>query len=239
VRAADFVVCGITAAVFAWWEHRVDEPMVDLGWFRDRSLATGTVAVTTTFFAAIALFFTLTQYLQFVLGYSALQAGLAQLPVALAMIAVSNIADQLVVRYDAHRVIGTGLFTVAAAIAYIAAVATTETTYIVIVPGLVAAGSGLALSTAPSTGLIVASTPDRQAAVGAAINTPPARSAEPSVSPHSARYSPRSTGTGSPPPNSTRTCQTETCCCAAIEQPPSPSPSTTRTSTPEARLLRT
>lgn len=161
-----FTISVAAGGAFVWWERRVDEPMVDLDWFRNRNLATGTASVTLAFFAAIALFFTL----QFVLGYSALEAGLAQLPAAAAMIVVSNIADWLVERYGPRVVISTGLGSAAAAVGYLAAVAGTDTGYLLLVPGLVAAGTGLALSTAPSTGLIMGSTPTDRAAVGSAIN---------------------------------------------------------------------
>lgn len=167
---AGFAAAGTGGFAFVWWEQYHPTPMVDLGWFRDRSLATGTASVSVAFFAAIALFFTLTQYLQFVLGYSALHAGLVQLPVAIAMVVVSNLADQASDRFGHRRVIAGGLATVALAAGYLATVATTTTTYWLLVPGLLAVGTGLALSTAPSTGLIMSSTPQNQASVGSAIN---------------------------------------------------------------------
>ena len=74
------VLGAITAAVvllatFFWWERRIDEPMLDLDFFRRPSFSVGTASVSVAFFALLGAIFALTQYLQFVHGYSAIEAG--------------------------------------------------------------------------------------------------------------------------------------------------------------------
>ena len=58
-------------AAFIWWERRVSEPMLELGFFRNAQFSVGTAAVSVAFFSLLGGIFALTQYLQFAHGYSA------------------------------------------------------------------------------------------------------------------------------------------------------------------------
>jgi len=69
--------------LFFWWERRIAEPMLDLGFFRSARFSVGTAAVSTAFFALLGGIFALTQYLQFVHGFSAIEAGAIMSPIAL------------------------------------------------------------------------------------------------------------------------------------------------------------
>lgn len=69
-------------AVFVAWERRTRSPMVDLGLFRRRSYALGTVIALMFFAGFTAVFFIYSLYLQNGLRYSALEAGLASMPFA-------------------------------------------------------------------------------------------------------------------------------------------------------------
>src|SRR5215211_7821598 len=79
--AASVVVLG----AFLWWERRIDEPMLDLGFFRTAGFSVGTAAVSVAFFGLLGGIFALTQYLQFVHGYSAIEAGAIMSPIALGL----------------------------------------------------------------------------------------------------------------------------------------------------------
>ena len=70
---------------FLWWERRIDEPMLDLGFFRSARFSVGTAAVSVAFFALLGGIFALTQYLQFAHGYSAIKAGAVMSPIALGL----------------------------------------------------------------------------------------------------------------------------------------------------------
>jgi hypothetical protein len=80
-----FFAAGAALALFVRWEQRSDHPMLPLTLFRDRRFSTGSGVVTVAFFVMFGFFFLMTQYLQFGRGYSPLEAGLAGLPLALAM----------------------------------------------------------------------------------------------------------------------------------------------------------
>ena len=75
----------VLLSTFVWWERRIDEPMLDLGFFRSPPFSVGTAAVSVAFFALLGGIFALTQYLQFVHGYSAIEAGAVMSTMALGL----------------------------------------------------------------------------------------------------------------------------------------------------------
>ena len=79
---------------FFWWERRVAEPMLDLGFFRNARFSVGTAAVSVAFFALLGGIFALTQYLQFAHGYSAIEAGVVMSPMALGLMIGRRLVEQ-------------------------------------------------------------------------------------------------------------------------------------------------
>jgi EmrB/QacA subfamily drug resistance transporter len=96
-------------AAFVAIESRSENPLVPLRIFRNKTLRGANVASILTTMAMFPLFFFLTLYTQQVLGYSAIEAGLAQLPIAITIMAGSALAAQLVTRLGARPVISSGL----------------------------------------------------------------------------------------------------------------------------------
>ena len=82
-----FAVAIVVLAVFVVWELHVDEPMVDMHYFRNPAFATGTAGMILVFVAMYGVMFLVTQYFQLVLGYSALSAALRLMPIAMIMLA--------------------------------------------------------------------------------------------------------------------------------------------------------
>ena len=64
-------------ALFVAWELHVDEPMLDMHYFRNPAFSTGTGGMILVFLAMFGVMFLITQYFQLVLGYSALDDGAA------------------------------------------------------------------------------------------------------------------------------------------------------------------
>ncbi|MDQ3306626.1 MAG: MFS transporter, partial [Actinomycetota bacterium] len=89
---AAFVVAAVLVGGFVWWERRVEHPMLDVGFFADPRFSAASASIALVFFALFGSFFLFTQLLQFVLGYSALEAGLRLLPISLVMGIVSPIS---------------------------------------------------------------------------------------------------------------------------------------------------
>ena len=100
--------------VFAVIERRSQAPLVPFSIFRKRTL-TGANAVGLMVGGSLfAMFFFITLYMQQVLDYSAIKAGLSYLPLSLAIILSAGIASQLVTRIGFKPVLVIGLVLVAA-----------------------------------------------------------------------------------------------------------------------------
>jgi EmrB/QacA subfamily drug resistance transporter len=105
-------------AVFVLIERRAAAPLVPLRIFRLRPVRAANIVGVLAGAAMFGLFFTLTLYLQQVLGYSPLRAGLAQLPLGVAIIAAAGIAAPLVTRFGVKPVMIAGNVTFAAGMAW-------------------------------------------------------------------------------------------------------------------------
>jgi hypothetical protein len=155
---------------FVAWEARSPHPMLKLGFFSDRRFSVAAAAEVLGVFGLLGALFILTQFLQFDLGLSPLQAGLRILPMA----AVLGVSAALSPRLG--RVIGLK-FTVAASLAAIAgglwqvsAVSAAATSYQDTVPGLLLVGLGAGLLLPTATNSVVGSVPQGDSGTGSAAN---------------------------------------------------------------------
>lgn len=156
-------------AAFAMWERRVAHPMLDLSWFGDTRFSSGAATITLAFFAMFGVFFLLTQYLQFILGYSPLGAGIASLPMAGTMVLVAPRSAGVVTRFGPRRVVTGGLLTLAVGLGGLALL-TPSSPYPLIAAILVTIGLGTGFVMPPATGQIMSSLPVDKAGVGSAVN---------------------------------------------------------------------
>ena len=107
----------VLLSAFLWWERRIAEPMLDLGFFRSPRFSVGTAAVSVAFFALLGAIFALTLYLQFVHGYSAIEAGAIMSPIALSLMIGAGSSSKAVQRLGVTRVIAAGLTALALVLA--------------------------------------------------------------------------------------------------------------------------
>jgi Na+/melibiose symporter-like transporter len=143
--------------------------MLPLELFRDRRFSVASVVITLTFFSMFGFFFLSSLYLQYVLGYSPLEAGLASLPMAAAMIIVAPRSAALTDRYGGGVVMTGGFAAMALAMGLFTQVST-GTSYPVAAVGFMLLGAGLAATAAPATGMLMSSVPVDKAGVGSAVN---------------------------------------------------------------------
>ncbi|GGV12007.1 MFS transporter [Actinomadura cremea] len=106
-------------------EARVRHPLVPLGVFRNRSLTGGNLAAVLMTMAIFPMFYVMTLYLQQVKGYEPVKAGLAQLPVAIAIGAGSAIGSRLVTRFGPRVPVGAALAVAAGGLAWFSRMSTT------------------------------------------------------------------------------------------------------------------
>jgi hypothetical protein len=165
---AGFAVAAVLLAVFLRHESRTAEPMLNLGYFSDRRFAAGCVSVTLAFFALFGTIFFLTQYLQFVLGYSALEAGRGLIPVA-TMVIGAPLGIKGCEILGERVVIPAGLGLVAGALLLLSTTSM-NSGYGHVAMFLTVAGLGMGLTMAPATEAVMSSLPKDKAGVGSAVN---------------------------------------------------------------------
>ncbi|WP_091229077.1 MFS transporter [Microbacterium sp. 3J1] len=114
-----FAVAVALGAAFLVIERRAPEPLMPLSVFRNRDLALGNIVMLLAGAAMVALFFALSVYMQAVLGYDALAAGLSQLPLAGALVLVAGLVPTLIERLDTRGVLVGSLLVLAAGLIWL------------------------------------------------------------------------------------------------------------------------
>jgi EmrB/QacA subfamily drug resistance transporter len=161
---------GLAALVaFVAWESRTTHPMLDMKLFTNRGFSIGALTLMLGYFGGLGTYFLYTQHLQFVLGYSALRAGVYSVPFAVALVTFSLQTPRLMQRFGMARVAGTGLAVMSIGMA-VRAFSTADSGFGLLLVALVVIGTGVGLVVAPSTGAIMGSLAPDQAGVGSAIN---------------------------------------------------------------------
>ena len=166
---AGFAVAAGSLIAFVLWERHVDEPMLDVRLFANARFSAASVNVTLVFFALFGFIFLATQYLQFVLGYSAFDAGLRTLPFAGALMVMAPLSSKAVQWFGTKRVVVTGMLLFASGL-MVASTATVTSGYPRVMVAMILMGAGMGLSVAPATESIMGSLPLHQAGVGSAVN---------------------------------------------------------------------
>jgi predicted MFS family arabinose efflux permease len=158
-----------TGLAFLAHERWVREPMLDLGLFRNPRLGWGTAAMTLAALALAGLAFNLSQFLQFVQGYTPLQAGLRFLPIAAGFGVAGPLSQKLVGKLGTGRTVAGGLGLAALTMVAIGQV-DPGTTYWLLGSVLLIFGLGIGIAFVPSTDAVMAAVPVENAGLGSAIN---------------------------------------------------------------------
>jgi len=148
---------------------RRPEPLLDPRLFRLRGFGAGTVSIAVQFFGFFGFIFVVLQYVQFVLGYSPLVAGLALAPIAILMMGLSPRVPRLLEHVGPAYVGPLGLLSMAGGFAVFSTLGT-GSSYWPLLGGLVLLGAGAALATTPATTAIVSSLPRAKQGVASAVN---------------------------------------------------------------------
>jgi EmrB/QacA subfamily drug resistance transporter len=159
----------VTLTAFARWELRAPHPMLDVRLFRNRRFSASSIAISLAFFALFGLIFFLTQYMQGVLGYDALEAGLRTLPVAAGLVIGGPLSARLTAALGTKVVVAAGMTIVAAGLLVLTQ-AGVDSGYAVVAASQVLLGFGMGTAMAPATEAIMGSLPIAKASVGSAVN---------------------------------------------------------------------
>ncbi|MFE0251442.1 MFS transporter [Streptomyces sp. NPDC059010] len=159
----------VSLAGFVIWENVTKSPMVPLVLFRHRNFSGGSISLALVQIGNGGLLLVLTQYLQFVLGYSPIKAGLAFLPLAITALVGNGVGVKLAAKYGNRWVIFAGMLVMVACFALLSTVsADSGFTVPAVALGLLGLGAGLAMPAA--VGALMGTIPEDKAGVGSALN---------------------------------------------------------------------
>ena len=164
-----FAIAAVVLSLFVLWELHVEEPMLDMHFFKAPAFSTGTGGMILVFLAMFGVMFLITQYFQLVLGYSPLSAALRLLPMAPIMIIVAPLTPKLSAKFGAHRVVTLGMLLVATGMLMFRGIGL-HTDYLYVLASLIPLVSGIALTMSPMTAAIMSAVPARRAGAGSAMN---------------------------------------------------------------------
>jgi len=141
----------VLIAAFVVIELRTSRPLVPFSIFRNRTLRGANVVGLLTGMSLFSMFFMITLYLQQVLGLDALDAGLAYLPLAVAIIVAAGMAGQLVTRLGFKPVVIVGLVTVGIGLSWFTQIDPAGSYWADVIGPSILAGIGLGLTFVPVT----------------------------------------------------------------------------------------
>ena len=159
----------LLGAAFALRELRTDHPMLDLEFFKNPRFSAGAGAIAVASFALFGAIFGLTQYLQFVQGYTPLEAGMRTTPIALGIAMGAGNSHRLVRRLGTARVVAMGLLVVATLFASYNFWGP-DTAYWIIGLTFFGTAFGMGIVMAPSTDAVMGAVPEARAGIGSAMN---------------------------------------------------------------------
>jgi DHA2 family methylenomycin A resistance protein-like MFS transporter len=162
--AALAVVC---ALAFVAVESRAAQPLLPPRLFARPRFSLALLSALAVSLAYYSLLFAMSLYLQQFAGYTALQAGLAYLPLAAAFIAANLLSARVLTRHGVRAAIALGSAVCAAGFAWLSRLAPGDG-YLWILPAFLAIPAGMGLAMPAATGLILSSVEREQSGTAAA-----------------------------------------------------------------------
>lgn len=169
------LAAGVAAlAIFIWYERRTPAPMLPLSLFSVRNFSVGNIATTAIYAGLSIATFLIAVFVQQVGGYSAIEAGLALIPVTLIMFFLSGRFGALAGTYGPRLFMAAGPMIAAAGFAIMVFV-DSSVNYWALLPGILLLGLGLSITVAPLTSAILGAVSSNQAGIASAVNNAIAR----------------------------------------------------------------
>jgi EmrB/QacA subfamily drug resistance transporter len=167
---APIAIAAVLLAAFVYVEARAAQaPLVPLSIFRIGQLRAANVVVLLLYAAQFPSWFFLTLYLQQVLHYDAIEAGLGFLPMTLSIFAVSSQAPRIVAQFGPRRVIAAGMSIGAAGMILLTDLAPGGSYLTTVAAGAVLAALGMGLSLVPSTIVAMQGVPRQQSGLASGL----------------------------------------------------------------------
>jgi EmrB/QacA subfamily drug resistance transporter len=158
----------VALPVFVYVENRVKAPMVQFDLLSDRNFLGAVVVALVITFAMMGVFFFLALYMQDILGYSPLEAGIRFLPSTLMIVGIAPVAGRLADRFGPRWLIAGGLTLVAASLFSFSSIAV-DSSYLDLLPGFVLLGIGIAMTMSPMTSAAMNAVPVQKAGIASGV----------------------------------------------------------------------
>ncbi len=166
-----FAAAAVLLTVFTLLELRTQGPLLDVRVFRIPRFTGGAVSLAVAFFSLFGFIFLITQYFQFVKGYSTLSAGVHTLPFAIVAAIATPLAAILALRIGTRIIVAAGLVLMAGGLVVAAFNSEPSTSYFgPIMVAMVLLALGLSSITAPTTEAVMGAVPDEQRGAAAGVN---------------------------------------------------------------------
>ena len=163
-----FAVAAIGLVSFVLLERHQRLPMLDLTLFRSGTFAGANLVILLVAFAMFGIFLFVSLYMQNILGYSAVQAGAAFLPMTILIILIAPIAGKTTDRIGSRWLMTAGMTLIAVQLFYFSTLGV-DASYWDLLPALLIGGIGMALTMTPSAAAVVRSVPVDKSGVGSAV----------------------------------------------------------------------
>jgi EmrB/QacA subfamily drug resistance transporter len=167
---ASFAGTLVLLAAFIKRELSTSEPLLDVRVFRNARLSAATGSIGIAFFVLFGFTFLVTQYFQFVRGYSTLSAGVHTLPFALGAGVTAPIAARLALKFGTKRIVSIGLTNMAIGLIIIGFCEADTAYFGPVIISMLFLANGLALVTSPATDAVMGELPREKAGIGSAVN---------------------------------------------------------------------
>jgi EmrB/QacA subfamily drug resistance transporter len=160
-----FAFAAVAFVLFYRREHRVRQPLIDFSLFRSLNFAAGNATGLLLSAAMMGAFFIIPIFLQSVLGYSAIKAGLVMAPMSVVIIFAAPLAGSLSDRLGSKWIVAAGMFLLAGGLAWMAGLLpgiekiAPDTSPADLVVPFVLSGIGIGLAIAPVTSAVMATAP--------------------------------------------------------------------------------
>jgi EmrB/QacA subfamily drug resistance transporter len=162
-------------AVFIAWERRTPDPMLPLRLFTLRNFSFANLETLFVYAGLSTLTFFLVLFLQQLAGYSALNSGLALIPITLVLFVLSPRIGRLSIRYGPRAFMGVGPLVAAAPLIVLARLEPGFAYWPELLPALLVFSIGLALIVAPLTTTVLADADESDAGTASGVNNAVAR----------------------------------------------------------------
>jgi len=166
---ASLIGGGIALILFVLWELRTKNPMLDMKLFKNRNFAVSSLVLTLTFLAMSGVLYSLSQLMQLVVGYSALESSLRMIPLMLPMLFVGPIVPAIVKKFGARVVISVGLIFTSIGF-FMMSFWMKDLTYFQMFCTMLVMILGIALAMTPGTNILMSSVPRNRSGMGSAMN---------------------------------------------------------------------